>query len=35
MIVELMKIGKILCFIGDVWKNYVCCVVFMYEYDLM
>ncbi|AOJ07474.1 ABC transporter substrate-binding protein [Burkholderia mayonis] len=32
--VELMKIGKILRFTGDVWKNHACCVVFMHEQDL-
>jgi NitT/TauT family transport system substrate-binding protein len=31
---ELMKIGKILRFTGDVWKNHACCVVFMHEHDL-
>lgn len=31
---ELLKIGKILRFTGDVWKNHACCVVFMHESDL-
>jgi NitT/TauT family transport system substrate-binding protein len=31
---ELMKIGKVLRFTGDVWKNHACCVVFMHESDL-
>ncbi|HKT67605.1 ABC transporter substrate-binding protein [Burkholderia pyrrocinia] len=31
---ELMKIGKILRFTGDVWNNHACCVVFMHENDL-
>ncbi|MCA3783312.1 MAG: ABC transporter substrate-binding protein [Burkholderia sp.] len=31
---ELMKIGKILRFTGDVWQNHACCVVFMHENDL-
>ncbi|NVH74163.1 ABC transporter substrate-binding protein [Paraburkholderia youngii] len=31
---ELLKIGKILRFTGDVWKNHACCVVFMHEADL-
>lgn len=31
---ESLKIGKILRFTGDVWKNHACCVVFMHERDL-
>lgn len=23
--------GWVLCFIGDIWKNYFCCVICMYE----
>lgn len=31
---ELMGVGKILRFTGDVWKNHACCTVFMHERDL-
>lgn len=31
---ELLKVGKVLRFTGDVWKNHACCVVFMHEHDL-
>ena len=31
---ETMKVGKILRFTGDVWKDHACCVVFMHERDL-
>ena len=31
---ELMGVGKILRFTGDVWKNHACCTVFMHEKDL-
>ncbi|HEX7381049.1 MAG TPA: ABC transporter substrate-binding protein [Nevskiaceae bacterium] len=31
---ELRKIGKILRFTGDVWKEHACCVVWMHEKDL-
>lgn len=31
---EAMKIGKILRFTGDVWKDHACCVVMMHEEDL-
>lgn len=31
---EHLKIGKILRFSGDVWKQHACCVVFMHERDL-
>ena len=31
---ELLKVGKVLRFTGDVWKNHACCVVFMHEKDL-
>ena len=31
---ELLGIGKVLRFTGDVWKNHACCVVFMHEADL-
>lgn len=31
---EINKVGKILRFTGDVWKNHACCVVFMHEQDL-
>ncbi|MHA7685643.1 ABC transporter substrate-binding protein [Cupriavidus sp. PET2-C1] len=31
---ETMKIGKILRFTGDVWRNHACCVVFMHQQDL-
>ncbi|MGE4124626.1 MAG: ABC transporter substrate-binding protein [Pusillimonas sp.] len=30
---ELLKVGKILRFTGDVWKDHACCVVLMYEED--
>jgi NitT/TauT family transport system substrate-binding protein len=31
---EGLKIGKVLRFTGDVWKDHACCVVFMHEQDL-
>ena len=31
---ELLKVGKVLRFTGDVWRNHACCVVFMHERDL-
>ena len=31
---EGLKIGKVLRFTGDVWRNHACCVVFMHERDL-
>jgi NitT/TauT family transport system substrate-binding protein len=31
---ELLKVGKILRFTGDVWKDHACCVVLMHEDDL-
>jgi NitT/TauT family transport system substrate-binding protein len=31
---ELMGIGKILRFTGDVWRDHACCTVFMHERDL-
>ena len=31
---ELLGVGKILRFTGDVWKNHACCVVAMQEQDL-
>jgi len=31
---EILKIGKILRFTGDVWKDHACCVVLMHEQDL-
>ena len=31
---EVNKVGKVLRFTGDVWKNHACCVVFMHEHDL-
>ncbi len=31
---ELLKVGKILRFTGDVWKDHACCVVLMHENDL-
>lgn len=31
---ELLKVGKVMRFTGDVWKNHACCVVFMHERDL-
>lgn len=31
---ELLKVGKILRFTGDVWKDHACCVVLMHEQDL-
>ncbi|TDV16469.1 ABC transporter substrate-binding protein [Paraburkholderia caballeronis] len=31
---EALKVGKVLRFTGDVWKNHACCVVFMHERDL-
>jgi len=31
---ESKKIGKVLRFTGDVWRNHACCVVFMHEKDL-
>lgn len=31
---EKRKVGKILRFTGDVWKDHACCVIFMHEDDL-
>jgi NitT/TauT family transport system substrate-binding protein len=31
---ELLKVGKVLRFTGDVWKDHACCVVLMHEQDL-
>jgi len=31
---EVLKVGKILRFTGDVWKDHACCVVLMHEEDL-
>jgi NitT/TauT family transport system substrate-binding protein len=31
---EALKVGKVLRFTGDLWKNHACCVVFMHERDL-
>src|SRR3546814_20251393 len=31
---EILKVGKIWRFTGDVWKNHACCVVTMHEDDL-
>jgi len=31
---EVMGVGKILRFTGDVWQDHACCVVFMHERDL-
>jgi NitT/TauT family transport system substrate-binding protein len=31
---EGLKVGKVLRFTGDVWKDHACCVVFMHEQDL-
>lgn len=31
---EILKVGKVLRFTGDVWKNHACCVVQMHERDL-
>lgn len=31
---ETLKIGKVLRFTGDVWRNHACCVVFMHQQDL-
>ncbi len=31
---EVMGVGKILRFTGDVWRDHACCVVFMHERDL-
>lgn len=31
---EILKVGKIWRFTGDVWKNHACCVVTMHEQDL-
>ena len=30
---ELLKVGKVLRFTGDVWKDHACCVVLMHEED--
>ncbi|WP_144140759.1 ABC transporter substrate-binding protein [Paraburkholderia sp. BCC1884] len=32
--VENLKVGKVLRFTGDVWRDHACCVVFMHERDL-
>jgi len=31
---EVNKVGKVLRFTGDVWKDHACCLVFMHEKDL-
>ena len=31
---ETLKIGKVLRFTGDVWKDHACCVVVMHEQDI-
>lgn len=31
---ESLKVGKVLRFTGDIWKNHACCVVYMQERDL-
>lgn len=31
---EVLKVGKLLRFTGDVWKDHACCVVLMHEQDL-
>jgi NitT/TauT family transport system substrate-binding protein len=31
---EQLKVGKVLRFTGDVWRNHACCVIFMHEEDL-
>ena len=31
---EALKVGKVLRFTGDVWRDHACCVVFMHEHDL-
>ncbi len=31
---EILKVGKILRFTGDVWRDHACCVVLMHEADL-
>ncbi|KKB63310.1 ABC transporter substrate-binding protein [Robbsia andropogonis] len=31
---EALKVGKVLRFTGDVWRDHACCVVFMHEQDL-
>ncbi|MBV6271776.1 ABC transporter substrate-binding protein [Alcaligenaceae bacterium CGII-47] len=31
---ELLKVGRVWRFTGDVWKNHACCVVTMHERDL-
>lgn len=31
---EVLNVGKILRFTGDVWKDHACCVVLMHEQDL-
>ena len=31
---EVLRVGKILRFTGDVWKDHACCVVWMHEDDL-
>lgn len=31
---EVNKVGKVLRFTGDVWKDHACCLVFMHEQDL-
>ncbi|MFO7189992.1 MAG: ABC transporter substrate-binding protein [Pseudomonadota bacterium] len=31
---EVLKVGKILRFTGDVWRDHACCVVLMHEHDL-
>lgn len=31
---ELLQVGKVLRFTGDIWRDHACCVVFMHERDL-
>lgn len=31
---EVLKVGKVLRFTGDVWKEHACCVVQMHQHDL-
>lgn len=33
-VAENLKIGKVLRFSGDIWRDHACCVVFMHEDDL-
>src|SRR5690606_18140005 len=31
---EVLKVGKIMRFTGDVWRDHACCVILMHEQDL-